>query len=79
MFAMIFASGVAIVHRSVRFTQRNLVILAVAVGVGLGVELRPDALQHLPDGAQTFFGSGLVVGGVLAALMNLLFPDGEDR
>ena len=47
MFAMIFASGLSVIHRGVHLTRRNLVILAVAVGLGLGVELRPDSLQHL--------------------------------
>ena len=75
MFAMIFSSGIAIVRRNVELTQRNMVILAVAVG--LGVELRPEALQHLPEWARAFFGSGLVTGGVSAAAMNLVFPERE--
>ena len=75
MFAMIFSSGIAIVRRHVELTQRNMVILAVAVGLGLGVELRPEALQHLPEWARAFFGSGLVTGGVSAAAMNWIFPE----
>ena len=75
MFAMIFSSGIAIVRRHVELTQRNMVILAVAVGLGLGVELRPEALQHLPEWARAFFGSGLVTGGVSAAAMNFIFPE----
>ena len=75
MFAMIFSSGIAMVRRGVELTQRNMVILAVAVGLGLGVELRPEALQHLPEWARTFFGSGLVAGGVSAAAMNWIFPE----
>jgi NCS2 family nucleobase:cation symporter-2 len=72
MFAMIFASGLSIIHRSVPLTRRNLVILAVATGLGLGVELRPDALQHLPEGLRTFFGSGLIAGGLTALVLNLV-------
>jgi NCS2 family nucleobase:cation symporter-2 len=75
MFAMIFSSGVAILHRSVELTQRNMVILAVAIALGLGVELRPAALQHFPEWAQTFFGSGLIAGGLSAAVMNAVFPE----
>ena len=75
MFAMIFSSGIAIVRRHVELTQRNMVILAVAVGLGLGVELRPEALQHLPEWARAFFGSGLATGGVSAAAMNWIFPE----
>jgi NCS2 family nucleobase:cation symporter-2 len=79
MFSMIFASGLAIVHRSVSMNRRTMVILAVAIGLGLGVELRPDVLQHLPEGVRMFFGTGLVTGGLAALVLNLLFPeeDGE--
>lgn len=75
MFAMIFASGVTIIHRGAPFTQRNMVILAVALGLGLGVELRPNALQHLPDTLRTFLGSGLITGGLAALTLNALLPE----
>ena len=78
MFAMIFASGAAIIHRSVTLTQRNMIILAVALGIGLGVELRPEALQHLPDTLRTLLGSGLVTGGFTALALNLVLPE-RDR
>lgn len=72
MFAMIFASGASIIQRSVKLHRRNMVILAVSVGLGLGVELRPQAMQHFPDFIQTFFGSGLITGGVVALVLNIL-------
>ena len=74
MFAMIFASGLSILQRGAEPSRRNLVILAAAVGLGLGVELRPAALQFLPDFAQTFFGSGLITGGLAALLLNIALP-----
>ena len=75
MFAMIFSSGAAILHRGVRMTRRNLIILAVSIGLGLAVELRPEALQHLPEAARTFFGSGLISGGLTALVLNVVFPE----
>ncbi len=74
MFAMIFASGAAIFHRGVRLDRRNLVILAVSVGLGLGVELRPDAIAVLPEAVRTLLGSGLVTGGIVALLLNASLP-----
>ncbi len=75
MFAMIFSSGASIFHRGVEPNRRNLVILAVSVGLGLGVELRPAVLSHLPGGVQTLFGSGLVTGGLVALVLNLAFRE----
>jgi NCS2 family nucleobase:cation symporter-2 len=80
MFAMIFTSGAKIVHAGERWNQRCLVIMAVSIGLGLGVELRPDALQALAPWARDFFGSGLITGGLTALLLNLALPrGGADR
>jgi NCS2 family nucleobase:cation symporter-2 len=78
MFAMIFASGAAIFHRGVDLTRRNLVILAVALGLGLGVEGRPEVVANLPRWAETFFGSGLITGGLSALLLNVVLPERGD-
>jgi NCS2 family nucleobase:cation symporter-2 len=74
MFGMIFASGAAIFVRSVPLTQRSLVILAVSVALGLGVELRPEALAAFPDGVRNFLATGLVTGGLAALGLNLVLP-----
>jgi NCS2 family nucleobase:cation symporter-2 len=74
MFAMIFSSGLAIIHRGVHLDRRNMIILAVSIGLGLGCELRKDALQHLPDVAQSLFSSGLVTGGLVALVRNVILP-----
>ncbi|MFQ5525051.1 MAG: uracil-xanthine permease family protein [Thermoanaerobaculia bacterium] len=79
MFAMIFASGVAIFHRSVPLSRRNMVILAVALALGLGVEFRPEALIHVPESLKTLAGSGLVAGGLSALVLNLVLPRRKRR
>jgi NCS2 family nucleobase:cation symporter-2 len=79
MFGMIFSSGAAIFARGVPITQRSLVILALAVGLGLGVELRPDALQALPAGMRDFLGTGLVTGGLVALVLNAALPRPDTR
>jgi|GEM_PF-3908325 len=74
MFSMIFASGLAIIHRHVTLDRRNLVILAVSVALGLGIELRPAVLGAAPDGIRELLGSGLVTGGLVALVLNLVLP-----
>ncbi|MFQ5651272.1 MAG: uracil-xanthine permease family protein [bacterium] len=75
MFAMIFASGAAIIHRNVEMNKRTMIIIAVSIGLGLGVEFRPDVLQNFPQWVRTLFGQGLVVGGLTGFVLNLIFPD----
>lgn len=75
MFGMIFASGAAIFVRGVPLTQRNLVILAVAIALGLGAELRPEALAALPEGVRNFLAAGLVTGGLAALVLNVVLPE----
>lgn len=74
MFAMIFASGFAIVQRGVELDHRNMVILALAVGVGLACELRPDALRELPELLRGFLRYGLISGGLTALVLNWIVP-----
>jgi NCS2 family nucleobase:cation symporter-2 len=77
MFAMIFTSGVSVLRRFVTFNQRNMIILAVSIGLGLGIESRPDVLQHFSPEIQTFFGEGLMTGGLAALILHQIFPGKE--
>jgi len=61
--------------RGVDLTQRNLVILAVSIALGLGAELRPEALAALPDGVRNFLSAGLVTGGLAALVLNVVLPE----
>jgi len=74
MFSMIFAGGISILYHRVVLDKRNLVILAVSIGLGLSVEFRPEVLAHAPDWARTLFKQGLVVGGLAGLLLNLIIP-----
>jgi len=74
MFGMIFAVGFRLAAREVELTQRNMVILALSIGLGLGVDVRPDFLAQLPQFFQMFFGSALITGGITAVVLNLALP-----
>jgi len=76
LFAMIFSSGIRIISQNVPLSRRNMIIIALSVAMGLGVELRPDVIQHFPENVQLILGSGLVMGGVTAVLLNVIMPGG---
>lgn len=78
LFGMIFSIGLRLVSNNVELTRRNLTIIAVSIVLGVGVEVRPDALAQLPDNLQVLVGSGLLTGGVAALVLNAILPgDGE--
>ncbi|MFW6448743.1 MAG: uracil-xanthine permease family protein [Halobacteriota archaeon] len=79
LFGMIFAIGLRIVANRVPLNRRNLTIIAVSIVLGVGVEVRPDALAELPDDARVLIGSGLLVGGVAALVLNAILPGSGGR
>jgi xanthine permease XanP len=56
------------------FSGRTMLILAVASGLGLGVQTVPEALAQLPEAWQPIFGSPLIVGTMTALILNLALP-----
>lgn len=73
MFGMVIAAGISMLSL-VDWNQRNMLIFAVAISVGLGLQLEPSALQHLPATAQMLLTSGLLPAASLAISLNLLLP-----
>ena len=73
MFGMVAAAGVSILS-SVDWNKRNLIIFAISLSVGLGLQLVPDALQHLGGTWKILAVSGLLPAAVLAIILNLILP-----
>lgn len=73
MFGMVAAAGVNMLSE-VAWNRRNMVIFAISLSVGFGLQLVPDALQHLPKTAQILLTSGLLPAAGLSILLNLILP-----
>ena len=73
MFGMVAAAGVSILS-SVDWNKRNLIIFAISLSVGLGLQLVPDALQHLGGTWKILAVSGLLPAAVLAIILNMVLP-----
>ncbi len=76
MFAMILAAGVQMLA-NVEHNKRNGLIIAVSLGCGLAVSVRPELLAKLPAVFAEIFGSGISTGAIVAVVMNLLLPGRE--
>jgi xanthine permease len=74
MFGMVCAAGVNMLSE-VAWNRRNMVIFAVSLSVGLGLQLEPTALQHLPRTLQILLTSGLLPAAGLSIILNLVLPE----
>ena len=77
MFGMIAAAGASMLA-DVVWDRRNMVIFAIALSVGLGLQLEPTALQHLPDTLKVLMTSGLLPAAFIAIVLNQIIPHEED-
>ena len=82
MFGMVASAGVNMLS-DVIWNRRNMMIFAIALSVGLGLQLQPEALQHLPDTLKVLMTSGLLPSALIAIVLNLVIPheideEGED-
>ena len=78
MFGTVAAAGIKIIASAGDIGRRDLLILAISLGLGLGVQLVPEALQNFPDTARTIFSSPITAGGLVAIVLNLILPrDGD--
>jgi xanthine permease XanP len=77
MFGTVAASGIRILSR-ITMTRRNSIILALSLGLGLGVTFEPEIIHALPPLLKSILSSGIAAGGMCALLLNIVLP-GKDQ
>ena len=77
MFGMVTSAGISMLS-DVNWNRRNMVIFAVALSIGLGLQLEPGALQHVPQTAKVLLTSGLLPAAFIAIILNLVLPEDLD-
>ncbi len=73
MFGMVVAAGMSMLS-DVHWNRRNMVIFAIAMSIGLGLQLEPGAVQYLPDTLRILMTSGLLPAALIAIVLNLILP-----
>jgi len=77
MFGMVASVGVDIIGRNMT-SRRDAVILAASLGVGLGIQAAPpQAFDIVPQALRILVTDGIVMGILLAMLLNLVWPKEE--
>jgi len=75
LFGMILALGLRIITKAIELDLRNMIIVGTSLLVGLGVEIKPEAIAELPQDVQTVFGSALAAGTFISIVLHVVLPE----
>ncbi len=76
MFGMVASAGLNMLSE-VTFNRRSMVIIALSLAIGLGLQQVPEALQHLPPTMKILMTSGLLPVAFISIFLNLVLPEEE--
>lgn len=72
MFTMIAVQGIKMLLKVDLSDNRNILIVALSIGLGLGVTCYPQIFQSMPQTVQLFLANGIVIASVSATFLNLI-------
>lgn len=79
MFGSILVSGIESLKR-VEFDERNSLIIALSIGLGVGIGQVPAVLAQLPSWVGNIFAqNGIIMTFVIAAVLNLILPKKKNK
>ena len=73
MFGSVVAAGIRVMTQT-PLGRREMLIVAISFGIGLGVEAVPDVLKQFPMLITNLFGHAVTTGGILAIVLNIILP-----
>ncbi len=76
VFSMITVSGIRMVSKN-GLDNRTGTILAISLGLGLGFPQVPAAMAGMHPFLSHFFGDSVVAAGILALILNVVFPEAK--
>lgn len=74
MFGMVAAAGISMLS-DVNWNRRNMVIFAISLSIGLGLQQEPDALKYIDGTLKILLTSGLLPAALIAIVLNLILPE----
>ncbi len=79
MFGMVAVQGIRMLQQVDFHNDKNLLVAAISIGLGLGVTVQPDIVQFLPKTLQLFLSSGILMASLSAVVLNWLFNNKEPQ
>ncbi|MBL1376687.1 uracil-xanthine permease family protein [Zobellella iuensis] len=74
MFGTVAVAGIRVLSQA-NLDRRNMMIIAISVGMGIGVSTVPDVLQELPKTVSNILSSPVAMGAITAILLSLILPE----
>ncbi|WP_242678573.1 nucleobase:cation symporter-2 family protein [Psychrobacter pygoscelis] len=74
MFGTVAVAGIRVLS-SARLDRRDMMIIAISIGMGLGVSMVPDVLSQLPELVRNVLMSPVAMGAIMAILLSLFLPE----
>lgn len=74
MFGLVAAQGIKTLS-TIYLGDRELLIISVAFALGIGVTVKPEILNSLPEGLKMIFSSGISTGTLAALILNIVLKD----
>lgn len=73
MFGMVAVQGMRMLSKVDYNNDKNLLIIAISLGFGLGFNMMPTLFQQMPETVRMFTGNGIVMSSLTAIILNVLF------
>lgn len=74
MFGTVAVAGIRVLA-SARLDRRDMMIIAISIGMGLGVSMVSDVLSQLPELIRNVLISPVAMGAITAILLSLFLPE----
>ena len=74
MFGMVASAGINMLS-SVNWNRRNMMIFAISLSIGFGLQKVPASASGLGTELQMLMTSGLLPAAFLAVVLNLMLPE----
>ncbi|MFM1515450.1 uracil-xanthine permease family protein [Helcococcus ovis] len=74
MFGLVAAQGVKTLS-AIKLGDRELLIISVAFALGIGVTVKPEILNGLPEALKMILSSGISTGTLVALILNIILKD----
>ena len=74
MFGTVAVAGIRVLA-SAKLDRRDMMIISISIGMGIGVSMVPDILSQLPELVRNVLISPVAIGAITAILLSLFLPE----